>query len=118
MSCLSGGSKLHFDNDFFESFDQNICAIDDYGYAGGDFQEDLDLVLLEGDEWDRKIGEKDNVFSLWKMLFYFIFCLFWGYNMANCEMLDHILCTGATCRDVSYETERIGSMICSRRGHG
>ena len=32
--------------------------MDDYGYVGIDFHNDLDLVLPEGDEWDATLGKK------------------------------------------------------------
>ena len=30
--------------------------MDDYGYARIDFHHDLDLVLLEGEDWDASLG--------------------------------------------------------------
>ena len=63
LSLLGGGRQLHFSDEFFYHFDQQIWAIDDYGYAGIDFREDPELVLPEGEEWDHDIGKNDALLS-------------------------------------------------------
>lgn len=63
LSRLGGGRQLHFSEEFFDHFDRQIWAIDDYGYAGIDFREDPDLVLPKGEDWDHEIGKKDAQLS-------------------------------------------------------
>ena len=53
---LGGGRQPHFLEDFFSHLDQDILVVDDYGYAGIDFRNDLNLVLLEGYDWDASLG--------------------------------------------------------------
>ena len=53
---LGGGHQPHFSEDFFSCLDQDILVMDDYGYAGIDFRNDPDLVLLEGYDWDASLG--------------------------------------------------------------
>lgn len=53
---LGGRWQPHFSEDFFSRLEQELLVVDDYGYAGIDFRNDLDLVLLEGDEWDAALG--------------------------------------------------------------
>ena len=55
---LGGRRQPHFLEDFFSRFDQDMLMVDDYGYAGIDFRNDPDLVLLEGEEWDTTLGKK------------------------------------------------------------
>jgi hypothetical protein len=35
-----------------------LLVVDDYGYMGIDFCNDLDLVLPKGDEWNAALGKK------------------------------------------------------------
>ena len=49
LSRLGGGRQPHFNDEFFDLFDRQIWAIDDYKYAGIDFHEDPELVLPEGE---------------------------------------------------------------------
>lgn len=63
LSCLGGGRQPHFSEEFFDRFERQIWAIDDYGYAGIDFREDLKLALLEREDWDHEIGKKYAHFS-------------------------------------------------------
>ena len=53
---LGSGRQPHFSEDFFSRLDQDILVVDDYGYAGIDFRNDPDLVLVEGDDWDTSLG--------------------------------------------------------------
>ena len=53
---LGGGHQPHFSEDFFSCLDQDILVMDDYGYAGIDFHNDLNLVLPEGYDWDASLG--------------------------------------------------------------
>lgn len=53
------GTTPHFSDEFFDHFDRQIWAINDYGYVGIDFHEDLKLVLPNGEEWDHEIGKND-----------------------------------------------------------
>lgn len=59
LSLLGGGRQPHFNDEFFDRFDRQIWVIDDYEYAGIVFREDPELVLPEGEEWDRDIGKYD-----------------------------------------------------------
>lgn len=59
LSHLGGGRQPHFSEEFFNCFEWQIWAINDYGYARIDFQEDPELVLPEGEDWVREIGKKD-----------------------------------------------------------
>lgn len=63
LSRLGRGRKPHFSDEFFDHFDRQIWAIDDYGYAGIDFHKDPELVLPKGEQWDREIGKYDACFS-------------------------------------------------------
>ena len=56
LSRLGGGRQPHFNDEFFDRFDRQIWAIDDYGYVGIDFYEDPKVVLREDEEWDCDIG--------------------------------------------------------------
>ena len=49
-----------------------MLVVDDYGYAGIDFCNDLDLVLPEGDDWDSTLGKK-HALSLLSAIIFFIF---------------------------------------------
>ena len=53
MKRLGGGEvpRTTFDDEFFLWWEQQIIAVEDYPYAGMDFQRDLDLVLLEDAAW-------------------------------------------------------------------
>ena len=55
---LGGGHQPHFSEEFFSRLDQEILVVDDYGYAGIDFRNDPNLVLLEGYDWDAALGKK------------------------------------------------------------
>ena len=59
---LGGGHQPHFSEEFLSRLDQEILVVDDYGYAGIDFRNDLDLVLPEGDEWDAALGKKNMLY--------------------------------------------------------
>ena len=37
--------------------------VDDCGYAGIDFHNDLDLVFPEGEDWDATLGKKHAISS-------------------------------------------------------
>lgn len=57
-SRLGGGRQPHFTEDFFSQLDQDILVVDDYGYVGIDFHQDMDLELLEDEDWDMSLGNK------------------------------------------------------------
>ena len=44
--------------DFFSRLDQDILVVDDYGYTGIDFCQDLELVLPDDEDWDASLGKK------------------------------------------------------------
>ncbi len=62
MKRLGGGEvpRTSFDDEFFTWRDQQIIVVDDYPYAGLDFQGDPDLALLLNATWGE-IG-KDFLF--------------------------------------------------------
>ena len=68
---LGGGRRPHFSEDFFSCLDQDMLNVDDYGYAGIDFCNDLDLVLREGDDWDSTLGKKHVISSFRSNIFIF-----------------------------------------------
>jgi hypothetical protein len=53
---LGSECQPHFSEDFLSRLDLDILVVDDYGYAGIDFHNDPDLVLLEGYDWDASLG--------------------------------------------------------------
>ena len=59
LSCMGEGRQPHFNEDFFDQFDWNIWAINDYGYVSIDFHEDPKLLLPKGEDWDCEIGKKN-----------------------------------------------------------
>ena len=63
LSCTGGGRQPHFSEEFFDRFDCQMWAINDYGYEGIHFHEDTELVLPEEEDWDREIGKKDAQLS-------------------------------------------------------
>ena len=68
---LGGGRQPHFSEDFFSRLDQDVLVVDDYGYAGIDFRNDLDLVFLEGEDWDSALGKKHAISSFNSYIFIF-----------------------------------------------
>ena len=44
--------------------------VDDYGYAGIDFHQDLDLALSDDEDWDASLGKK-HVISFQSFLYVF-----------------------------------------------
>ena len=77
---LGGGRQPHFSEDFFSRLDQDLLMVDDYGYVGIDFRNDLDLVFPEGEDWDTTLGKKTCfISSLSRYIFYvFIICNVFG----------------------------------------
>lgn len=78
---LGGGRPPHFSEVFFSQLDQEILIVDDYGYAGIDFRNDLDLVLSMGYDWDAALGKKNMLdfflSSYVFMIFVFFYFFFW-----------------------------------------
>ena len=62
--------RMTVDDEFFSWWHQQISAVDDYPYAGMDFQGDPDLVLPPNATWGD-IG--NNFLSCCKFLRFFIF---------------------------------------------
>jgi hypothetical protein len=58
ISRLGGGRQPHFIDDFFSRLDQEILLVDDYGYAGIYFRHDLDLALLDDEDWETSLSKK------------------------------------------------------------
>jgi len=72
MKCLGGGDELrmNFNDEFFAWWDQQIIAVNNYPYAGMDFQGDPDLVLPP----NATCGDIGNNFlSFCKFLRFFLF---------------------------------------------
>ena len=61
--------------------------VDDYGYAGIDFHNDPDLVLLEGEDWDATLGKKHVISFSYSdyFLIYFVILsfFFWVYGITD-----------------------------------
>ena len=67
--------------------------VDDYGYAGIDFHNDPDQVLLEGKDWDAALGKK-YVISFHAVVSFYMFCdfiIFFGawYNKHSVLQIVH-----------------------------
>ena len=59
-SILGTDSELKFTADFFAWWRRQLIVIEDFPYVGVDFQGSVDLVLLEGIDWDVS-GTKPNL---------------------------------------------------------
>ena len=60
MTRTGGGeAKVKYGNPFFRWLDDQILMIEDYAYAGTEFQEDIDLPLLVDAQWGD-IGKKNS----------------------------------------------------------
>ena len=46
--------------------------MDDYGYVGIDFRQDLDLVLPDYDDWDASLGKKHVISLHAKFIYMFL----------------------------------------------
>lgn len=57
MARLGGGRFPEFGEDFFSWLDRQIVVVDDYAYAGVDFWGDVDMILLDGEDFDDDLGE-------------------------------------------------------------
>jgi hypothetical protein len=68
IALHGGGPIISYDRKFFKWVKTQLIMIEDYTYAGVDFQEDPDLVLPEGYQWSD--AGKKKIFSF---SFYFIF---------------------------------------------
>ena len=73
---LGGGRQTQFFEEFISRLDQEILVVDDYGYAGIDFRNDLDLVHFEGYDWDVSLGKKICLISFSQQLCFYAFCHF------------------------------------------
>jgi hypothetical protein len=98
LTRLGGGRQPPFSEDFFSRLDQDMLMVDDYGYAGIDFQNDPDLVLPKGKDWDATLGKK-HVISFHAVIFiFFDFIMFLVYGITN--ILFCRLCTDTNSGDV------------------
>jgi hypothetical protein len=52
MARHVAGPIIKYNDAYFDRLRPQILMIDDYAYDGLDFQGDLDLVLLEGFQWE------------------------------------------------------------------
>lgn len=78
MTWLGGGRFPEFGEDFFYCLDRKIAVVDDYAYVGVDFQVYVDMILLDGEDFDDDLGEFFNIFYFW--FFFEIFDIF-GFLM-------------------------------------
>lgn len=47
--------------------------VDDYAYAEVDFLGDVDMIFLDGEDFDDDFGDFFNIFHFWCFLKYLIF---------------------------------------------
>lgn len=96
---LGGERQPHFSEDFLSRLDQDMLMVDDYGYVGIDFRNDLNLVLPECEDWDVALGKK-HVFSFHVVILYMFcdFIMFLVYGITNIMFCR--LCTDTTNRNV------------------
>jgi hypothetical protein len=106
LTRLGGGRQLHFLEDFFSRFDQNMLMVDDYGYAGIDFCQDLDLMLPDDEDWDASLGRK-HVISFHAVIFicFLNFIIFLVYGITNIPFVIYRSCTDTTNGDVPDTTQ-------------
>ena len=73
---LGGGwPKVSYGSGFFLWLKNQFLMVEDYSYEGEDFRDDLELALLEGEEWDERGKERHYQLMFLVFVFYFIFTL-------------------------------------------
>ena len=102
--------------------------VDDYGYVGIDFHQDLDLVLPDGEDQDASLGKK-HVISLHTIIFicFLNFIMFLVYGITKISFMISRSCVDTTSKDVpdtaqectkarGENRERAGRLPRSSRG--
>ena len=71
-----GGPKVFYGTSFLHWVRDQLLMIEYYTYEGADFQDDPELILLEGEEWDAR-GKKYTIYHVFNFsnLFYFYFSI-------------------------------------------
>ena len=74
MPLLRGrGPKVSYESSFFCWLRNQLPMVEDYSYEGEDFRDDLELSLLEGEEWDERGKERHYPLVFLIFCIYFIF---------------------------------------------
>jgi hypothetical protein len=68
-----GGPIVSYDRSFFKWLKTQLIMIEDYAYAGVNFQGDPDLVLPEGHQWGDAGKNKEKIFFFKCYMYFYLY---------------------------------------------